>query len=368
MTSLKIAHHARHIFIAPALLFTCAVGLFASPAFGLTVPETPPSSWNQGSFGVQTTSEYFLSHANYSDTRGSWENLPNNNKWSSFENQLKLRYGFTSMISLFGGIVANGVTATDTTVLNPDKTSTNTDAIFGGADFLLARRWWRVVPEVEGGYSLNDFKRGQTTPLTSDGAPYVKLGLFMFKPYRYLRFEAYTGFHLPGVDLAKRFAYRLGAEVALFGAFTFGGGVQGYETVLSDATTSVDRKLTQTSADATSARFWAYNPALLEVNGWIGLRFDRSFGVRLGYAKTLNGVRAAEGQSILLSLYYNSPGNGPSPIPRRIGTPRVSVGSTPIAPKSHTEDFRTVPEPTDPELFEQTNESLDSTERLFDRK
>ena len=359
MTSLKFAFQACRILFVPALLVTSAVSLIATSAGGLTVPETPPSSWNQGSFGVQTTSEYFISRANYSETRGSWQSLPNDNKWNSFENTLKLRYGFTPAISLYGGATADGVTATDNAAASPNKTNSNIDIAFAGADFLLARRWWRVVPEIEGGYSLNDFKRGQTTPLTSDGAPFVNLGMFMFKPYRYLRFEAYTGFHLPGIDLAKTFNYRFGAEIAMLGAFTLGGGVQGYETVLSDATTNFDRKITQTSADATSARFWAYNPALLEVNGWIGLRFDRSFGVRLGYAKTLNGVRAAEGQSILLSLYYNSRGNGPGPMPKRISTPRVSVG-----PK----EFRTVPEPTDPELFEQTNESLDSTERLFDHK
>ena len=233
---------------------------------------------------------------------------------------------------------------------------------------MLARRWWRVVPEVEVAYSFDQFKQGQTAALTSDGASYANIGVFMFKPYRYLRFESYLGFHFPGEDLAKRFHYRLGAEIAMFGAFTVGGGVQGYESVLADATSSLQRKITQSSADATSSRFWAYNPALLEANVWLGLRFDKAFGVRLGYAKTLNGVRTAEGQSILLSLYYNSIGNGPGPSARRLGAPSVSVGPTPIAPKNRTEDFRTEPEPNDPELFDPGADSLDNTERLFDKK
>jgi hypothetical protein len=183
----------------------------------------------------------------------------------------------------------------------------------------------------------------------------------MFKPYRYLRFEGYLGMHIPGEQLATRFMYNLGAEVAMFGAFTAGAAIQGYESVIADSTSHAERKLTQASADAMSQRFWAYNPALLEAKGWIGLRFDKSFGVRLGYSKTLNGVRTAEGQSVLLSLYYNTAGTG-----ARRASPLV--GPEPVAPRGR-DGFKTEPEPNDPEVFEKTNPdtSLDSTERLFDR-
>lgn len=338
---------------------TAVVGWPAANA--LTVPETPPSSWNRGSFGLQTSTDYFMSSANYGEGRGSYEKLVNGNKWTSFENQIKMRYGVTPTLSFYAGTGLNGSTATDN---NVQKTNSNATALFAGVDFLLARRWWRVVPEIEAGYAFDQAKAGQTAPLTSDGAAYANLGVFMFKPYRYLRFESYLGFHFPGEDLAKRFMYRLGAEVAMFGAFTVGGGVQGYESVLADGTSNVQRKITQASADATSARFWAYNAALLEANAWLGLRFDKSFGVRLGYAKTLNGVRSAEGQSILLSLYYNSPGQPQ----RAIGAPTVSVGPVPIAPKARTNEFRTEPEPNDPELFDQNSDSLDTTERLFDHR
>jgi hypothetical protein len=328
-------------------------------ANALTVPETPPSAWNKGSFGVQSQSEYFFSHANYGESRGSYENLATSNKWTSFENRIKARYGFTNNVSLFGGIGANASTATN---FGLDRNNSAITEVFAGVDFLLARRWWRVVPEFEASYPTDQTTKLQTSPLTSDGSAYANLGIFMFKPYKYLRFESYLGFHLPGDDLAKRFVYSLGAEIAMFGAFTVGGAIQGYESVLADGTSNAERKLTQATADATSERFWGYNSALLEAKGWVGLRFDRSFGVRLGYAKTLNGVRTAEGQSILLSLYYNTSGQ-----PQRRGMPQVYVGATPVAPRVNT--FKTQPEQNDPELFDQQKEdsSLDNTERLFDR-
>jgi hypothetical protein len=346
--------------IAPLIL---AASLLSAPhARALTVPETPPSAWNKGSFGVQTNSEYFFSHANYAESRGSFDKLVNDNKWTSFENRLKLRFGLTNWVSLYAGL---GATASTATNLGVTKNNSGVNEVYAGVDFLLARRWWRVVPELEASYPADETTRLQTNPLTSDGVPYANLGVFLFKPYRYLRFEGYLGFHIPGEQLASRFMYNLGTEVAMFGAFTVGAAVQGYESVLADGTSNNERKLTQATADATSERFWAYNPALLEAKAWIGLRFDRSFGVRLGYAKTLNGVRTAEGQSVLLALYYNTPGLGP-----KRNSSRINVGPAPVVPRGE-QDFKTVPEPNDPELFDQRqnpDSSLDNTERLFDRK
>lgn len=337
------------------------VAVFGSTAaHAYTVPETPPSAWNKGSMGLQAESEYFSSRANYGESRGSFESLALSNMWTSFENRVKARYGFTNRVSLYGGL---GASAESATSANVTRNNSAVNEVFAGVDFLLVRRWWRVVPEFEASYPTDATKRLQTNPLTSDGAAYANLGVFLFKPYRYVRFESYLGFHLPGEDLAKRFMYSLGAEIAAFGAFTFGGAVQGYESVLSDGQSNAERKLTQATADATSGRFWSYNPALLEAKGWVGLRFDRSFGMRLGYAKTLNGVRAAEGQSVLLSLNYNTPGQRP-----RGGFPQVQVGAVPVVPRNRT-NFKTTPEPNDPELFEEqnTDTSLDNAERLFDR-
>ncbi len=329
-------------------------------AQAVTVPETPPSAWNRGSFGLQSSTEYFMSHANYDETRGSFGNLVNNNKWSSFENRFKARYGFSESLSLFAGSGANVSTATTGGL---EKSNSAATELFVGIDFLLARRWWRVVPEFEASYALDTPTRAQTSPLTSNGASYANAGVFFFKPYRYLRFEGYLGFHIPGEDLAKRFMYSLSTELAVFGAFTFGGSVQGYESMIADGKSKVERANMQLTANATSARFFAYNPALLEARGWIGLRFDKAFGLRLGYSKTLNGVRTAEGQSILLSLFYNSPGDSARKSAR--GDSRTRLEGAPVATRSN--EFRTEPEPNDPEIFKPKDDTLDNTERLFDR-
>jgi hypothetical protein len=344
------------VFLIPLVFSLSAV----TTAHAYTVPETPPSAWNRGSFGVQTHSEFFSSHNNYEETRGSFDKLVNDNKWTSFENRVKLRFGLADWASVYTGVGAASTSATSNGVT---RNNASLNEVYLGADFVLARRWWRVIPEIEASYPTDETNRLQTNPLSSDGVAYANAGIWMFKPYRYLRFEGYIGMHMPGQQFATRFMYNLGAEVAAFGAFTFGGAIQGYESVIADGTSHAERKLTQASADGTSMRFWAYNPALLEAKGWVGLRFDKSFGVRLGYSKTLNGVRTAEGQSFLLSLYYNTVGTG------------ARRGPGPASPRERErerdrDNFKTEPEPNDPQIFEQPktpDATLDSTERLFDR-
>lgn len=340
------------LLYSTALIFI----LSASNALAFTVPETPPSAWNEGSFGVQTSTEYFTSKANYDVSRGAFEDLPAGNSWTSFENRAKLRFGFTRNFAIFAGLGYGSSTAKTSLIENTNSSITE---VFAGANFLLARRWWRVVPEIEVSYPGQQTQYLQTNPLTSDGAPYARAGVFLFKPYKYLRFESYLGAHFPGEGLAKRFQYSLAAELALLGSFTLGGGVQGYETIISDDTSFAERRATQATANATSERFWAYNPALIEAKGWVGFRFDKAFNVRLGYAKTINGVRNAEGQSFLINLNFSSAGS------RKKRSNGVQVEQVPVSRDSR--DFKTEPEANDPEYFDQ-RDSLDNTERLLENR
>ncbi|MEK7355835.1 MAG: hypothetical protein AAB250_05270, partial [Bdellovibrionota bacterium] len=250
-----------------------------------------------------------------------------------------------------------------------EKTNANVTDFFLGANFQMVRRWWRVIPEFEMSLPLESASPTQTVPLTSEGVWSTRAGVFLFKPYKHFRFESYLGFLYLGEGLSKRLLYSLLAESA-FGGFSFGGGIAGVETILSDEKTQVDRAITQALADAGSRRYWAYNPALLEARAWFGFRVDRSFVVRLGYAKTLNGMRTAEGSTILLSLAYNSPGDKSAGRAAREGT-------APLKPLPQ-DGFQADPETTDPEIFDPNadpvvapqpkSNQLDETEKIIERK
>ncbi|MES2965231.1 MAG: hypothetical protein V4760_15200 [Bdellovibrionota bacterium] len=345
-------------------ILTFCLFAFCFSARGATIPESPPSSWNPGSFGFSSTTEYFTSTANYDTVRGSFNRLPSGNSFTTFETRAKARYAFAHAVSAYGGLGFAQSKASDTSV---DKTNSNVTDFFVGANFQLVRRWWRVVPDFEMSLPLDAAKRFQTVPLTSEGVWSTRAGVFLFKPFKHLRFESYLGFLYLGEGLSKRFLYSLLAESA-FGGFTFGGGISGYESVLADEKTENERTGTQALADAGSGRYWAYNPALLEARGWLGFRADKAFTVRLGYAKTLNGVRTAEGSSILLSVAYNSPGDKSKGRAIREGLP--------VDRRGPEDSFQAEPETTDPELFDQKNdplvpkknESLDDTEKILEKR
>ena len=340
--------------------------LIAAPlARASIIPESPPSIWNPESMGVSSSAEYFNSTANYDETRGSYTKLANSNSFTNFETRTRGRYAFSNSVSAFTGF---GFAQSQATDISTNKTNTNVTDVFLGADFQLLRRWWRVIPEFEFSYPTDAATKNQTVPLTNEGVWYARAGVFMFKPYKYFRFESYLGFHYPGEGLAKRFIYTLLAETAFASGFSLGGGIDGTESLLADEKSSADRLTPQVFADAGSHRFWAYNPSLIEARVWLGFRADKAFTFRLGYAKTLNGMRSAEGQSLLLSLAYNSPGD-------KMEGKRLRD----ILQKRADENFKTEPEKTDPEIFQQPDsepltpkikkkETLDDTEKLLENR
>jgi hypothetical protein len=164
---------------------------FCISARGGTVPESPPSAWNPGSFGFSTTSEYFTSNANYDDTRGSFSRLATGSSFTNFTTRAKARYAFAHAVSAYGGLGFAQSKAVNTSV---EKTNSNVTDFFIGANFQLVRRWWRVVPEFEMSLPLDSASSTQTIPLTSEGVWSTRAGVFLFKPFKHLRFESYIGF------------------------------------------------------------------------------------------------------------------------------------------------------------------------------
>lgn len=280
-----------------------AATVFSQPVAAAV--ELPPWWWNQGSYGLSATTEYFRTTANYDETRGSFQRLPNDNTFSTFETKLRARYGLTSRWSLFTGFGFAQVRAVDP--LNEKTNSAVTD-VFAGADFLLPLKWIRLVPEIQAGYPITAIDTKSTNPLTSEGVGYVRATLFARKVFKHLELFGHGGLYVPAEGLAKRFEYGTGLDVRLGSSISVGGGIEGYETAMPDELSLAERSKVTSAADAGSYRFYAYNPALLEAQAWIRFQPDRSLLIRAGYGKTLNGIRSAEGQSFLLTVSFNIPG------------------------------------------------------------
>lgn len=351
--------------IAVSLALALIATVFSRQANAVTAYEAPPGGWVESSFGLSASTEYFMSQANYENARGSYSRLPGDNKFSSLESKFRGRYNFTTLFSAFAGFGLGYSQATDSVY---QKSNSQLTEAFAGADFLLNKKYVRLVPEVLVSMPMSPTDPNQTDPLTSDGVPYIRTGLFAHKPLRYFRLGAFGGFHIPLSDLGTRFAYEVTADMRLFTVVTIGGGINGYETFLADSSTFASRNQTALRANAGSQRFFAFEPSLIEARGWVGFRPDRSMWIRVGVAKTLNGINTAEGFALTGSIVFNSSPLIPTKNSKSSERPDEVSAKQNFVPDSEDMD-QDLFENQEAEILPKSGEDdLDQTEKLLEKK
>lgn len=343
--------------------------LLCSTSLGGPANEIPPSSFNSGSIGASINSEYFTTKANYESSRGAYTRLPGDSNLTHTEVRMRGRYTFTRKFSLFAGSSFSHVQAVD---LVHTKTNSQITEGLGGINYLFATKLALFIPEILVSVPVDRTSANQITPMTNDGVTYVKSGIFILKPFRRFRLCSFLGLHYPMDSLAKKFLYEATLDMRVFDTFTIGGGVDGYEPAMSDEKTLINRMASATRANAGSERFYSYNPSLIEARGWIGWRPDTSLWIRAGYAKTLNGLHTAEGQSFLLSVQFNSSHVDFSSDASRTSSRKGSD------PDSALKTFEVDIEDTDQSVFQPDDgeikntkrgrESLDATEKMLEQK
>lgn len=347
--------------------FALLLGLapFAARAH-VTSPEAPPSSWRKNSWGFSMVGEYFTSRANYDDVRGSFERLPGANSYSVLDSTVRGRYAFLPRFSGYGGFGFAHASASDS---RATKTNSGVTNLFLGLNYQLSRKWIRLLPEVEAGFALNSNQIAMSTPMIGEGAPYARVGLWAIKPIRRFVIRGYLGVWSPFDGLAKRLQYSATGELGVWKRFLVGGGLNGYEAFTTDGSPQSSRKAAVFAANAGSARYWAFEPALLETRIWFGFKPDRFSSARIGFAKTLNGLRTAEGQSMLLSYVFNAPGTTwekePSPF-EKMQRPLRPEESVETADPSEFQADDAPDRPDEPAA--ESSEALDDAERRLEKR
>lgn len=347
------------VFALPLALFHTA---HASP-IGSPI-ETPPWIWRKGSFGISANTEYFSSKANYGPARGEYTRLTGDNNLTDFQTSIRGRYAFWPQFSMYGGFGFTQVRAVDS--IN-EKSNNGVSDVFAGGHFIVWREWLRMIAEVEAGVPVTNVVRNQTVPMVTEGSMWARGLLHLRKDAFKTKFFGHFGVRVPTEGLAKTLLYGVFAEVPL-GKLSLGGGVDGYETLMGDELSLAERSATAVSANAGSFRYRAFDPALLRARAWVGFRPGNTTEVRVGYDKTITGLRAAEGQALTLNVVFSSILRKPKPLPT------VPTGERISAP-GNTRDFKLDSERTDPEViapgndFEPTgSDDLNETERLLDER
>jgi hypothetical protein len=350
----------------------------ALPALAVSVP--PPLTWKPGAVGFLLSSEYFTSNANYEDARGSFRRLLTDNSVSSFENSARGMFALSSAWYAFGGF-GFGLAR----VLEPsiEKSTTNLSDINGGSYFLAWDKWLRIIPEVSFSFPLSKISRGQTSAPISDGVMFLQTKIHMFKPTRVVNVLGHLGLHWPFEGLSKKLLYEIGVEKPFGTNFAAGLGIGGYETILADDQSLIDRQATNISSMGGSGRFYAFGPSLAELKLWLGFSPERTYRIRFGYAKTINGVRAAEGQSVFASMQFNfksaqdsRPAAGSSSKETPANQPANITEEEEFPSADARKKFKVNQEETNPELFKgatkyipaKPGDTLDATEKLLEEE
>jgi hypothetical protein len=362
----RFKHQSFRVVLAFSIL------LFARGVSAVEAYEPPPLSWIQDSWGTSMTGEYFSTNTNYDQTRGSFTRLVGNNTLTNFTSHVRGRYGLTTSTALFTGF---GFAQTNVKDALGERAGSSITDLTIGADFILWRRWFKAIVEAQGGYPIDAVDRQQKKPLTSDGVPFGRIGLFVYKPFRQFRLTGYAGVDYPTEGLSKKFLYQIYGEIPVR-QFLIGGGVNGYEAFLADSLSQAERQATPIVANAQSLRFYAFEPALLEARGWVGFRPSKSWSIRAGYAKTLNGLRTAEGQSFIFSLAFNAKDLfGTSVETLEEDARSVSPDANFVSDRETTDQslFRDEPPPKPKRIVAPPKtpgaiDSLDQTEKLLERR
>lgn len=342
------------------------LALFPNKSYATSANEVPPSFFAARSFGASLSGDYFTTKANYETTRGAYTRLPGDSNLTQIESKLRGRYTINRKISLFVGTAFSSVQATD---LVNTKTNSQLSEALAGVDYFFGNKSYQIIPEFIGCIPIDQTKSNQLTPMTNDGVSYIKTGLFAIKPFKSFRIVGFAGLRYPIDTLAKLFLYEATFDWRLFGPFTIGAGIDGYETVSSDGSTQIERQAAATRANASSERFYSYNPSLIEARGWIGFRMDDTFWIKAGYAKTVNGLHSAEGQTVLLSLVYNSASSATSNEQNRRGD-RASDDALKKFEADLEDSDQSVFQTDDdaPKNSKRNNRPLDSTEKMLEEK
>jgi hypothetical protein len=291
------------------LLTAVLANFIASTAHAVPTIELPPWWWNTGTAGFDAEVSYFNTQGNYGEKRGVTVPLAAGNSFTSYEVTTRARYAVDQSFSLYAGLGFNEVDAVDGTV---DKTNGMVNAVFAGMDYKIPIRWIRLIPEIEAGSAITTLDLNQKQASVSDGVAYGRATIYANKPVHLGRlltdFFGYAGIYYPSQGLASLYVYGFGVGISPFRMVSFGGGLEGFETINKDTQTSVLRTHMSVAANAGSFYYDAYNPAVMRAKGFVKFSFDRWISMSAIYTKTIDGTRTADGQSIALAVNFTFPG------------------------------------------------------------
>lgn len=293
-------------------LFLC-LGLTPLLVSAQSLTASPASTTPYKAYRIHLTGEYFKPTARF-DLEGNQKFYDGNEDFRFAQSQLRLSYGWTNRLEIFGGARMRYVESMD---FDGDSLSNSgMESVFGGIKYGFPN-WidnWRF--SVEALYRQTSYTNEEFAPLQASGNNIIlgddgssfKLGMHAARN-RFImnsQFRGYLAYHRPANQLSQEILY----DVSLNwfrDQWLFGGGFEGiYSLGLDDF--EAEPGLKPDMNTGTTNLFNSINREKFEPYAVIGRQLSGRSHVDLRVSQVMQGKSTDEGTRFLLAFTWGSQG------------------------------------------------------------
>lgn len=300
------------------------------PAFAELPSFYPPEPLQTGQVGFASEFEYYITNANFSDQGGTYLALDNSSYYQRYNINLLGHYDFSERLRASAGFGYANAQSDDGTFRRTDGTLTD---LVGGLQYQIHKKTFLIVPELWMGYPFTRVTPTTDAVITSEGAIFAQLGVWLKKPFGRFSLHGYAGYKFQDEGRAGLMPYVLGATYQ-FPTFAVSAALTGEQTISKDSNSN-NPSLRNGSAlvvNAGSLRYEAVNPNILSARGYVDTFWTEAVTFRMGVEQSLNGRSTASGLAVNAMLLWNFPWVG--------DTPQTKL----VLPKPQTPETFEVPE------------------------
>lgn len=268
-----------------------------------SMDEMPPSRWREDFWRVSLIGDYYNTNANFgSSNSSSYNKISSGNSFYIYEFRPRIRYNPSKTFSTYFG--AGGANISSQTGTNL-RTNSNFTDVYAGSDISWNGKVWRMITELEGSFNLQPTDVATKEALLSDGAHYLKIDQYLFRPFKFANPYAHFGLKYRTQGLSQLYLYGFGFEKPFAQQFLVGVGIEGEGSFVSDSQTPSYRETVTNNVNGGSHYFNAYNPAYTQIKAWVGWMPETAWQVKFGYGQEFQGANTSYGQLFYLSLSFN---------------------------------------------------------------
>ncbi|MFN7906320.1 MAG: hypothetical protein ACK5P5_14160 [Pseudobdellovibrionaceae bacterium] len=262
--------------------------------------------------------KYFSSISNYK-TSGENQALPNGNSFTQFDLGLRGRYVFYPRWSLVGGGILGNATAQGLDRFNrtTKRTNSSISEISVGAQYFMGFfADTELFPEVILHYpfeKVSTDSAADTLP-NSEGVYELTSMMRIQRDLNSWRLFANSGLGIRGDGRSMLLHYGVGFDIPTR-KFIFGGHLNGYESLSKDSQSGnsgtgdpeKDRLVFANRVLGGSQKYYAYNPALTNISGFLKIGLGSSMTLGFEAGTSFRGSNAANGYFInsLFSMSFD---------------------------------------------------------------